>query len=125
MAYATTDDVAVRWGRTPTAEETAQIDVRLNDVERMIYKKIPDLDILIAAGTLDVEDVVQVESEVVLRVVRNPEGYVSETDGNYSYQFSQSTRAGVLEILPEEWALLGYVGSGRMFMLVPQLAPGE
>jgi hypothetical protein len=125
MAYATADDVAVRWGRTPTADESVLIDVRLADVERMIRKKIPNLDALITAGIVDVEDVRQVESDVVLRVIRNPEGFVSETDGNYSYQFSQSTRAGVLEILPEEWALLGYVGSGRMFMLVPQLAPGE
>jgi hypothetical protein len=125
VAYATVSDVAVRWARTPTTEEAALIAVRLADVERIILKRIPDLDTLIAAGTVDLATVVQVEADVVLRVIRNPDGFVSETDGNYTYQFSQSTRAGILELLPEEWALLGYVGSGRMFMLVPQLAPGE
>ena len=124
MTYATADDVSVRWTRTPTAEESALIDVRLADVERMIRKKIPTLDGLITAGTIDVEDVIQVESDAVLRLVRNPEGFVSETDGNYTYQFNHQSSAGRLEILPEEWLLLGYTGSGKMFTLVPQLAPG-
>lgn len=118
MTYATANDVAVRWARTPTVEEAALIDVRLADVERIIRKRIPDLDTLIAAGTIDVADVVQVESDVVLRLIRNPDGFVSETDGNYTYQFSQNTSAARLEIFPEEWALLG-VTAGSMFMLVP------
>lgn len=118
MAYATASDVAVRWARIPTPEEADLIDVRLADVERIIRKRIPDLDALILAGTIDVADVVQVESDVVLRLIRNPEGFVSETDGNYTYQFAQSTAAARLEIFPEEWALLG-VTSGSMFTLVP------
>lgn len=124
MAYATASDVAVRWARTPTVEETALIEVRLNDVDRMIRRRIPDLDDLIASGDVDVDSVVQVESEAVLRVIRNPEGFVSETDGNYTYQYSQNTSAGSLTILPEEWALLG-VSAGGTFMLVPNLLLGS
>ncbi len=125
MAYATTDDVAVRWARTPSEEESDLIAVRLSDVERIIRKRIPDLDDQVLTGKLDVADVVQVETDAVLRLIRNPEGFVSETDGNYTYQFSHTAKAGVLEILPEEWALLGYVSGGSMFELVPNLAPGE
>jgi hypothetical protein len=125
VAYATVEDVGVRWGRTPSEEEHLNIDVRLADVERMIRKKIPDLDDRVFDGTIDVEDVKRVEADAVLRLIRNPDGFVSETDGNYTYQFSQGTKAGMLEILPEEWLLLGYTGSGRMFTLVPQFAPGE
>ncbi len=119
MAYATPSDVAVRWARTPTQEEADLIDIRLADIERIIRKRIPLLDDLILSGTLDIEDVIQVESDAVLRLVRNPEGFVSETDGNYTYQFAQSTTPGALTILPEEWALLGIVPSGGMFTLVP------
>jgi hypothetical protein len=124
MAYATSSDVAVRWARTPTTEEAALIEVRLNDVDRMIRRRIPDLDDLILSGDIDVDNVIQVESEAVLRVIRNPEGFVSETDGNYTYQYNQSTTSGRLAILPEEWELLG-VSAGGTFMLVPTFLPGS
>jgi hypothetical protein len=123
MAYATSSDVAVRWARTPTVEETALIDVKLADVHRMIRRRIPDLDALVLSGEIDRDDVVRVESDTVLRFLRNPEGFVSETDGNYTYQYSQQTVAGKLEILPEEWELLGY-SRGGFFELVPAFTEG-
>ena len=82
MSYASASDVQARLGRELTEEETDLIDVRLDDVERMIKRRIPDLDDQITAGDLDVEDVKQVEADAVLRLVSNPEGYFSETDGN-------------------------------------------
>ena len=126
MAFAQVDDVSVRWARTPSEEENDLIAIRLSDIERIIRKRIPDLDDRILSGDLDVDDVIQVEADSVLRLVRNHEGFVSETDGNYTYQFNQATAAGKLEILPEEWALLGATSvGGSMFELVPNLAPGE
>ena len=77
MTYATASDVGVRWARIPTPEESALIDVRLADVERIIRKRIPDLDALVAAGTIDADDVVQVESDVVLRLIRDTLGGLS------------------------------------------------
>ena len=125
MAYATSDDVAVRWARTPSDEEAALIEVRLEDVERMIRKRIPTLDDLVSDGDILEDDLIQVEADSVLRLVRNPEGYVSESDGNYTYQFNQQTSAGKLEILPDEWTLLGVSESGGLFALTPYLLPGD
>lgn len=119
MAYATPDDVAIRWGRELTAEESASITVRLEDSERMIRRRIPDLDDQIAAGTINVEDVVQVESDCVLRLARNPEGYVSETDGDYTYKLSDNLAGGALGITDDEWAILGVSGGNGMFFLTP------
>jgi hypothetical protein len=118
MAYATNEDVAVRWGRDLTAEEAAMVDVRLEDVERMIRRRIPDLDVRVDIGAIDVYDVVQVESDAVLRLARNPEGYYSETDGNYTYQLQKGLTSGVLEITEEEWAMLGCTRN-RMFFIDP------
>jgi hypothetical protein len=117
VAMATVDDVELRWGRTPSDEETAVIETRLADVERMIYRRLPDLDQWIADGDVSLADVVQVESEVVLRLVRNPEGYLSESDGNYSYQMQRELASGRLTILPEEWEMLGY-RRNRMSILI-------
>lgn len=123
MAYATSDDVATRWGHTLSPEETGLVNVRLEDVERMIRRRIPDLDDRVSAGLINAEDVVQVESDAVLRLARNPDGYLSETDGDYTYTLSKDLAGGKLEILPDEWAALGVSGSG-VFALTPYLIPG-
>ena len=120
MAYATPADVAVRWGRELTVEETASVSVRLEDVERMIRRRIPDLDTQVNSGAINVEDVVQVESDSVLRLARNPEGYESETDGDYSYSINKDFAAGTLGITDDEWAILGVTSQGGgMFFLDP------
>jgi hypothetical protein len=69
----------------------------------MLVRRIPDLDAKIATEEIDAAEVIDIEAEAVLRLVRNPEGYVSESDGNYSYQFNRETASGRLEILVEEW----------------------
>ena len=132
MAYATPADVAVRWGRELTPEETASIGVRLEDVERLIRRTIPDLDAKVDAGTINVDDVVQVESDSVLRMARNPDGYVSETDGDYTYRLSDAAAANAAGvgggvITEGEWWLLGVAppGSGKgMFFLTPRAVVG-
>jgi hypothetical protein len=125
MAYATADDVATRWGRELTAEETTMVNVRLEDVERMIRRRIPDLDAQITAGTINVDDVVQVESDSVLRLARNPEGYISETDGDYTYKLSEAFASGALGITDDEWAILGVGSGGGMFYLTPRPVVGQ
>jgi uncharacterized protein YcaQ len=121
MSYATAADVQAVLGRTLDTAETAMVTRRLAQVERMILRRIPDLDDQITAGTIDQADVVDIEAEAVLRLVRNPEGYLSEQDGQYGYQFNRETASGRLEILAAEWEVLGFKPS-RMFAIVPNVA---
>lgn len=116
MAYATASDVATRWARMPSPEEIDLINVRLADVERMIRRRVPDLDAQVTATSIDIADVKQVEADAVLRLVRNPDGYLSESDGNYTYMLRSDLAAGKLVILPEEWELLGVVRSRIAFI---------
>ena len=118
MAFATSEDVAVRWGRSLSPEEAALVETRLEDVERMIRRRIPELDALVQYGEINVEAVIQVESDAVLRLARNPEGYYSETDGNYTYMLQKDIISGVLDITDSEWEILGYVRD-RFFTLRP------
>ena len=120
MPYATPTDVQSRLGRELDTAETDLVTVRLADAERMIRRRVPDLDNQVTAGTIDAEDVKQIQAEAVLRLVRNPEGYTSESDGNYSYQFSSQAASGKLEILAAEWQALG-VQTGGMFTISPNL----
>lgn len=121
MAYATYQDVEARLGRTLGASEQTIVTTRLNDIELMIRHRIPDLDTKVSTGVIDPQMLVMIECEAILRLIRNPEGFTAETDGNYSYQISSEVASGKLDILPSEWALLG-IKSGA-FTIRPSLAP--
>ncbi|GGM64772.1 hypothetical protein GCM10012275_39190 [Longimycelium tulufanense] len=107
MAYASPADVQARLGRPLADSERQLVTTRLDDAERLILTRIPDLAAKVTEGVLDSELVAQVEADAVLRLVRNPEGVQSESDGSYSYTLAERVASGLLEILPDEWALLG------------------
>jgi len=107
MAYATPEDVEVRFMRPLDEDEKRVVAARLEDAELLLRSRIPDLDEKVTAGMLDQALVVMVEAEMVLRLIRNPDGLVQETDGSYSYSTSQKVASGLLEVLPREWTLLG------------------
>lgn len=107
MAYATSEDVEVRFMRPLDEDEKRVVAARLEDAELLLRSRIPDLDEKVTAGALDQALVVMVEAEMVLRLIRNPDGLVQETDGSYSYSTSQKVASGLLEVLPREWTLLG------------------
>ncbi|MEB3031081.1 Gp19/Gp15/Gp42 family protein [[Mycobacterium] nativiensis] len=116
--YATAADVQAVLGRELDDAETALVERRLEQVERMILRRVPDLAGQIADGTIDQADVVDIEAEAVLRVVRNPDCVFMESDGSYTYTKSAEAADGSLRITAEEWKLLG-IKPSRMFQIVP------
>lgn len=121
MAYATVADVEARLGRSLESGEQEIVETRLNDIELLIRHKIPDLDARIADGTISQDLLVMVEADTVLRLIKNVDGFRSETDGNYSYQIDERVASGRLDILAHEWALLG-ITSG-VFTIRTNLSP--
>lgn len=121
MAHATAADVVVLWAKEPETEVMALIERRLEQVERMIKRRIPDLDLRVVASETFEADLIDIEADAVLRLVRNPEGYMSETDGVYSYQLQQDLSVGRLEILDDEWQILGVNRLSRMSIIEPQV----
>lgn len=120
MAYATPEDVEARLGKELSDAEKEQIGVLLEDAELILRSRIPDLDEKIQDGDINEELLVMVECSMVIRVVRNPDGFTQESDGNYSYTISRDVASGMLEVLPNEWSLLG-VRSG--FRLIAPTTP--
>lgn len=114
MAYATPTDIAERLGRDLDESESRIVDTRLEDAEELILARIPDLPEKIADGTVRERLVVMVEAEAVMRLIKNPEGFTQETDGNYSYSISSRVASGRLSIEPEEWSLLGIRASAAL-----------
>lgn len=119
MAYATAEDIESRLGRELDESETIIVEQRLEDCELIILGRIPDLHAKVTAGTINGDVIAMVEADAVIRILRNPEGVVGETDGNYSYQLNWATVTGTLSLTPEEWRLLGYTRNA--FTIVPRL----
>lgn len=118
MTYANASDVAALMARELTAEETALVDRRLAQVERMILRRIPDLAGQTEAGQIDAVDIRDVEAEAVYRVVRNPDGVYSESDGQYTYTKSAAAADSSLRITAEEWQTLG-IRPSKLAVIVP------
>lgn len=110
MAYATHDDVQARYEQDLDARLEALVDTRLGDAELLLLDLVPDLAGRIADEVLYPnyeQKVILAEAEMVLRLIRNPEGYSQESDGNYSYAIYQAVASGKLEITDYERGLLG------------------
>lgn len=108
MALAQVSDVELRLMRTLTTEEAALANVLLDDVERKLLRRAPTLlsnpDLLDAA--------VSVEAAAVVRVLKNSDGYRSESDGDYTFSRFVEVASGYVFILDSEWGDLGVVLSG-------------
>ncbi len=107
MAYASPSDVAARLEGTQTAEESARIQVLLNDVESIIVERVPDLaDRIVAVPpTVSLETVKRVECFAVMRFLDNPYGRTSENLDDYGWRRDGDVRGG-LYLTDDEWALL-------------------
>ena len=124
MAVATiVDDIKPRLGRELTESEAQIVAIRLDDAERLLRNRIPDLLTQVDDGDIDEGDVRYIEAEAVLRLIRNQDGIQSETDGNYSYQLNYQVASGKLTINDDEWALLGITSGVHVIRPVPKWTP--
>lgn len=106
MTYAQITDVQARTLRTLTADQLALAAVRLGEVERRIRRRIPDLNARCTASAEYTQNVISVEANIVADFLANPDGYTSETDGNYSYTRSRAQVDAALTPSLEDWRLL-------------------
>lgn len=128
MAYATVSDVEVRYGRTLTASESAQVGAWIDDLESEIAERIPALSDLIVAGRPTVATLKRVVAAAVIRKLHNPEGLRTTTvaidDYSTTKTVDSSNSAGYLGLTDEEWSLLLPGSSGDAFTIRPYGASG-
>lgn len=129
--FAAVGDVRAQYGdMTPAQESLAAWLVRA--ASAMIRTRLPLIDQQIAAGSVTQEMAALVVANMVLRVMRNPNGLRSETTGPFSRTYDTTTAAGLLvitdydlgsitpvEVLPDGLAGLS-IGTIR---IVPGMAP--
>lgn len=92
---ATTADLEARW-RPLSSQESTNGQTFLDDAWRMLRRRLPNLETDIATDTDLSAEVVRVECQAVLRVLKNPEGKRQESIDDYSWTRDQVVSAGLL-----------------------------
>lgn len=128
MAYATVEDVEVRFGRALTPPESAQVEAWVGDLEAEILERIPLLADMVEAGRPTLPTLKRVISSAVIRKLHNPEGLRTTTVAIDDYSTTKTVdsagSAGFLSLTDEEWSLLMPGSSGDAFTIRPYVVPG-
>ena len=121
--FASTADVAARW-RPLSAAETTVATALITDASAVLRARVPTIDARVTAGDLPVALPRSVCVQMVLRVLRNPDGLVSEQIDDYGIRRADSA-TGTLYVTDDELSLLTEApGSGAAFTAYPAYTPG-
>jgi hypothetical protein len=107
---ATGTDLGSRSLRVLSAHELTVGATLLNDAWGIIVNRVPGIEARFAnypEGETLRALIIQVQTSMVLRVLYNPEGKLSETQDDYSYRLDSATSTGSLYLSDAELALLG------------------
>ena len=86
--YANPSDIAARWIGYRAEDHEALAITLIGDAESQLLDRVPQLPQRIANGVVFEQTVTSVVADIVKRVLRNPEGYRSEADGDYNYAYA-------------------------------------
>ena len=107
---ATVLDVADRWRPLTPAEESVAT-VLLDDAWWMLTARLPRLEDQIAAGTVSENNARRVLAAMVIRVMRNPDGFVDESVDDWRGRRHDLVASGVLTVTDAELVDLRPEGS--------------
>jgi hypothetical protein len=118
--YVTLSDVEAAYEGSFPTDPDAQLWLQslIDRAERMLVAQVKSIPTRLAAGTLAVENVQDAIITAVLRVVRNPEGLQSETEGNYLYSVSRDVAGGKLYFTADDLLLVRSVRKGSAGTIV-------
>ena len=122
MSYTTVQDVEAEWNQQVPDGSLVHVQRLIEKAERLLVRRIPDLADRIDDDRLTEADVVDVVCSMVLRVLRNPTGFRSESAGDYSYSADAASASGRIQLLPSERRLL-VGGTGGAFTIRPYVWP--
>jgi hypothetical protein len=104
--FADSAAVQLAWGQPIPDGSIAHVDYLIDKAERLVRASVRNLDALLVAGPLTPGDVSDVVCDMVLRVLKNPDGYRYETAGDYAVQRDASVAGGVMVLQAAEKARL-------------------
>lgn len=101
----TVEDVQNRYeGDLGTRFQEKYLMEKIADAQDLIDSRLPSVAGRLAGGSLTTRTYKRVVSDVVLRVLRNPEGFTSESEGGVSYSRSAVVSSGNLWLTAQDVA---------------------
>jgi hypothetical protein len=110
VPFATADDVDVM--RSLDSDERDRATVLLRYASAQIRKNLPDIDTRIASGALDPDLANLAAVQMVLRVLRNPDGVRQESVGPSAISYDNTQASGKVQFTADELALLAPAPTG-------------
>lgn len=101
----TWENMADRWAGAPLGD-TAFLQAQVDAAVRFLLRKLPLLPQWVDSGKVGREDVIDVVFPAVARILRNPDGYERESEGNYSYGMNTLSASGNIWIPDADWKSL-------------------
>lgn len=96
-------DIEARW-RPLSAQETTNAEAFLTDAWAYLLARRPDLEATITAGTVSEDNVIRVVSTMVLRVLKNPDGWEDEAVDDWRGKRAAAVASGELYATTAELA---------------------
>lgn len=113
MADAVFSDVTARYTGPLTLDPT-KTETLIGDAGVVLRAVVLDLDARLADGRTSVAAVRIVVVRMVLRVLRNPDGFKNEQGGDYGYSVDTEVSSGRLFLTRDDLALLGIRSVGKV-----------
>lgn len=105
-------DIEARW-RPLVGHEVANAEAFLGDAWAEVLRRRKNIEADIAADKVSEENVVRVVVAMVLRVLRNPEGYDQESIDDWSGRRNALVADGILRITDDELDAITPETTGR------------
>lgn len=105
-------DVEARF-RSLTPAELVNAEAYLDDAWWLLLGRLPNLEANMVAGLVSAGNVVRVVANMVVRILRNPDGKSEESIDDYRYRRDALLASGSLHVTPDELADLTPVAARR------------
>lgn len=113
--HVTTFEVVAK-GYKPAVPDSDRefVEDAIDEAELILENRLGPLDQWVAAGDTEkrTRRLRRVVTRMVRRVMRNPSGLTTETDGDYSYARASALASGEIYVGAAEWRLLGIRSKG-------------
>ena len=98
---ASMSDLEARW-RPLTDQEVTNAEAFLDDAYALLLGRRPTLEADVTAGSVTAPNVVRVVCAMVLRVLKNPDGYDEEAVDDWRGRRNTLVASGLLHVTPDE-----------------------
>jgi hypothetical protein len=106
------DELRIRYEGDLSAFPEGYVDQKLIDVVALVQQRMRSIEGRLVSGALLLENYNRVICDVVLRIIRNPQGLQSESESGYSYGLRPVVASGNLWLTQDDVDTLMGVSQG-------------